>query len=562
MRFILVSLVLCVLGAVAPPSVAGKARDSTGENDDDAGVHIPRRFPSMGNAPTWSYTDAVTAPNQWFRKSPTCGGKRQSPINIELGKVVHDPVTNELQPLLFNYRWMDASSMKEARTAMTLQNVGAGPIFMAKPGSNFQSKQHAHIFELQRIAFRSPSEHAINGKRYAMEAQLYHKSRISGKVSIVSVLFTLGAENYFLNTLNFDFLPKMGRSANVYGQVNVAGILPFNQHYFTYDGSLTEPPCTEGITWYVMQQPVELSAKQLDRLQGALRYASNSRPVQPIGLRGVYASSAGQVPEPLPMSFMEVAEEVVQEPAAPAPAAAAPAPAPASASASASADKKAKLVPAVVSQGPTLVHAKIDCGASPCPEVKEVSSCGCNVCPCATNCGCDACPCQPAAFMKPEFRSDAPPAAPAVPDNREEAIACGSDGAPPCPSKEDLRQSGGFGNPDFKGSAKWKHGMIEADTGLLVQNGTKAKGPTGRLNQTEHITPEMRSADESSKFVSPEMRSAPPAPCACVLQPSCDCSQFAGKKVFVSRSTFHPETSLLEEASTTVNRLKARLNRP
>jgi len=150
-----------------------------------------------------------------------------------------------------------------------------------------QSTLHGQVYELASFNFHSPSEHTVAGKAFPLEMQLTHTSPRNS--AMVSVLFELGAENEFLNSLHWDELPPAGGKATVDKLLNVAQVLPFDLNYWHYQGSLTEPPCTEGTLWYILQQPVMLSQKQLDRLTSTLKM-QNNRPIQPLNSRKIFDS--------------------------------------------------------------------------------------------------------------------------------------------------------------------------------------------------------------------------------------------------------------------------------
>jgi carbonic anhydrase len=144
-------------------------------------------------------------------------------------------------------------------------------------------------YELVQFHFHKPSEEKINGKAHAMVVHLVHKNK-EGKLAVVAVLVDTGKENPLLKTL-WSNLPKEKEKEAAPDQVSidVASLLPADKKYYTFNGSLTTPPCSEGVTWFVLKTPVQAAKQQVDAF-GKL-YPKNARPVQPLNGRVVKASN-------------------------------------------------------------------------------------------------------------------------------------------------------------------------------------------------------------------------------------------------------------------------------
>lgn len=129
---------------------------------------------------------------------------------------------------------------------------------------------------------------SVGGKRYPMVAHLVHKNA-EGELAVVAVLLKEGARNPVVKTLWTD-LPKEKEKERVMEQVkiNAASLLPKNHKYYTFAGSLTTPPCSEGVTWFVLATPKAISKEQVARF-GKI-YRANARPVQPLNGRAVKVS--------------------------------------------------------------------------------------------------------------------------------------------------------------------------------------------------------------------------------------------------------------------------------
>jgi carbonic anhydrase len=221
----------------------------------------------------WDYGEEH-GPRNWGELKPefaACGaGKMQSPINIRNAQPA------KLAPILFDYR---PSPLRVIDNGHTIQVNYA-------PGSSISVG--GARYELQQFHFHKPSEEKVNGKRYPMVAHLVHKSA-EGKLAVVAVLIEQGGENAVAKTL-WANLPreKEKESAPDKVSINVGGLLPKSRAYYTFAGSLTTPPCSEGVTWFVLAQPSELSQAQLTRFN--VIYAGNTRPEQPLNGRTVQVS--------------------------------------------------------------------------------------------------------------------------------------------------------------------------------------------------------------------------------------------------------------------------------
>src|SRR5262249_22627140 len=143
-------------------------------------------------------------------------------------------------------------------------------------------------YELLQFHFHKPSEEKLNGKSYDMVAHLVHKGS-DGKLAVIAVLLKSGSANPLIKTL-WDNLPKKKESEAVVEKVkiNAIDLLPKNQAYYTFAGSLTTPPCSEGVTWFVLKNPTSISTDQVARFNKL--YPMNARPVQPLNGREVRAS--------------------------------------------------------------------------------------------------------------------------------------------------------------------------------------------------------------------------------------------------------------------------------
>lgn len=141
------------------------------------------------------------------------------------------------------------------------------------------------VFTLRQYHFHAPSENLINGKRYPLEVHFVHADA-KGSLAVVAVMFDVGAENSALNPILKHIPAELNQSVKLDERYDLKPLFPTDLHYYRFSGSLTTPPCTEGLRWLVMKNPVTMSAAQLAQFQKALAQ-SNNRPVQPLNGRMV-----------------------------------------------------------------------------------------------------------------------------------------------------------------------------------------------------------------------------------------------------------------------------------
>lgn len=223
----------------------------------------------------WDYA-GKTGPLAWGRLDPAyqgCSkGHEQSPIDIHGAHL-----NKKLQPIEFHY----------LAASVELQNTGNLILAHVKPGSYIVAD--GVRYDLQQFEFHHPSESAVNGKLTDMDVELLHKSS-DGKMAIIEVRMALdrGSPNAVIAML-WPHLPKTaGAKETVADMVNPRGFLPRDQGYWTYTGSLTTPPCTEGVRWFVFENEITVSLDQIKTLTYLFRL--NSRPLQDMHGRRIEAN--------------------------------------------------------------------------------------------------------------------------------------------------------------------------------------------------------------------------------------------------------------------------------
>lgn len=255
---------LLVIAAVLLPA------RSRGQDADYSHYVSPWKTP-------WDYEGPKGA-EHWGDLDPlyaTCSaGKEQSPIDI---RNAHKA---ELPAIRFEYR---TSPLKYVLNNGHTIRVN----YHDAPGSGNFLSVGGKRYQLTQLHFHRPSEEYIHGKPYDMVIHLMHTAS-DGEIVGVAVLLKAGRSNATIQQL-WEHMPRSEGQAEVAGvELNPAGMLPHNTGYYMYMGSVTAPPCTEGIKWLVLKTPVEISAAQIRAF--AELYPHDVRPLQPLNGRVVMES--------------------------------------------------------------------------------------------------------------------------------------------------------------------------------------------------------------------------------------------------------------------------------
>jgi carbonic anhydrase len=226
------------------------------------------------HAPHWSYS-GDDGPDHWGDLSAdfaVCkNGTRQSPINIV------DAQEADLAPIHFDYQ---LSPLKIINNGHTVQINYA-------PGSSISINGIA--LPLVQFHFHHVSENEINGQKYDMELHLVHQNPAAGRTAVVAIFIKSGNDNPLIGQLWNHIPQEVGKEVEHKKMVfNAADFLPGDQNYYVFDGSLTIPPCGEGVKWYVLKTPIEASPAQIAAF--AHLYPDNERPVQPLNGRKIEES--------------------------------------------------------------------------------------------------------------------------------------------------------------------------------------------------------------------------------------------------------------------------------
>lgn len=231
-------------------------------------------------AASWGYIGEI-GPARWGEISKayaTCQtGINQSPIDIQT------TTTSKLGLPALNMQYFDGPTRFRSINH-TLQAT------MSSYTSNSIEIDET-LYYLKQFDFHAPNEHTLNGKTYPLELQLVHKNQ-HGDIAIVAVMFDVDEPNQAIQNLWESFPAMEDSSMPIFSPVNINQLLPDNKTYWRYRGSLTTPPCTEGVTWAVLKTPVALSAEQLDKFHYTVGPANN-RPLQPLNERKITESYSG-----------------------------------------------------------------------------------------------------------------------------------------------------------------------------------------------------------------------------------------------------------------------------
>lgn len=218
----------------------------------------------------WGYT-GYAGPEYWAdisQEFALCGsGKEQSPINISGAKA------SNLPAIQFAYKPGSLEILNNGHTIQVNHTAGSS---ITVDGEKYK---------LLQFHFHTPSENIVDGKAFPMEMHLVHKSA-KGKLAVVSVFSKVGGKNTVLDKA-WKHMPRKAGDKKMVASVsiNAADLLPADRGYYSFKGSLTTPPCSEGVKWMVLKTPMEASREQIKQFTKVI--GTDARPVQPIYARAL-----------------------------------------------------------------------------------------------------------------------------------------------------------------------------------------------------------------------------------------------------------------------------------
>ncbi|MBJ7222511.1 MULTISPECIES: carbonic anhydrase [unclassified Brenneria] len=218
----------------------------------------------------WSY-EGQEAPPHWGKLSPDFSlcdtGKNQSPIDIHGAlKTVHDGLQLSYQ-------------------TGAQHIVNNGHTIQVDVSANDTLVMDDDTFALQQFHFHAPSENEIDGKAFPLEAHFVYQDQ-QGALTVVALMFAQGDANQELEKAWQQLPSTLNKPVLLTAPLNINALIPstYQQSYYRFSGSLTTPPCSEGVRWLVLDKPATISADQIARFTAAVHHANN-RPVQPLNGR-------------------------------------------------------------------------------------------------------------------------------------------------------------------------------------------------------------------------------------------------------------------------------------
>jgi carbonic anhydrase len=224
---------------------------------------------STSKHPNWGYT-GDSGPEHWAELTEDyklCReGRNQSPVNLQ------NPIKAELEGLELSYHGAANEILNNGHTIQV--NIAEGSRLLVD----------GKVFQLKQFHFHAPSENLIFGQSFPMEVQFVHADT-AGNLAVLAVMFIEGEEHQVIQQL-WSFMPEIPNTKAALGGIGNAytKLFPENGKYYRYNGSLTTPPCTEGVRWFVVNQPVAISKTQVEKFSKVMGQ-SNNRPTQALNAR-------------------------------------------------------------------------------------------------------------------------------------------------------------------------------------------------------------------------------------------------------------------------------------
>ncbi|WP_392564806.1 carbonic anhydrase family protein [Orbus wheelerorum] len=241
---------------------------------------IPLLMASIGFASSalagvhWGY-EGNELPENWAQLSPEyqmCGlGKNQSPVNIS------GAIEAQIGQLKTHYGQTSGEIVNNVHTVQ-----------ITEKNPNDYVIVNGERYDLIQFHFHSPSENKINGKSYPMEGHFVHANK-NGDLLVMAVMFDEGAENTSAEQL-LSLLSEEENKPTNFDNINISSFLPKDKSYYRFSGSLTTPPCSEGVTWIVLKHPMTLSKTEIDKFSHAFKH-HNNRPIQPLNGRIIISNN-------------------------------------------------------------------------------------------------------------------------------------------------------------------------------------------------------------------------------------------------------------------------------
>jgi carbonic anhydrase len=243
-------------GAVACPTCLAIG---TAHGADKAAAHGPVH---------WGYA-GEGAPEKWGQLEPrfrVCDlGIEQSPIDLTRS------IRAEVRQVQSFFRPMRVRILNNGHTIQVNADEGS------------YSQISGQRFELLQFHFHHPSEHVLDGKSFPLEVHFVHRNA-TGQLAVLGVFFEQGISTNSTLATVFDGMPPSEMPERDIGRmIDPSEFLPLSPTYFRYIGSLTTPPCSQGVLWTVFRDPIAASASQIQQFSSI--FPLNARPVQRLNNR-------------------------------------------------------------------------------------------------------------------------------------------------------------------------------------------------------------------------------------------------------------------------------------
>jgi carbonic anhydrase len=232
-----------------------------GCDDDDDDVKT-----TTTTAAEWDYENA----DAWGTIGYTdCAGKVQSPININTETTIKSTLP-ELQLAYKNSTWGVIDNGHTIQVNLKQSNK------MVLNGTTYKVMQ---------FHFHHKSEHTVNGSAYDMEMHIVHQDTVTSNLVVVGIFLKEGDTNTFLEKIWSAIPSEVNKEVVSTERIDLVNAVPSDLKYYTYTGSLTTPPCSQGIDWVVLKEPMEISTEQIEKFSSI--HENNARPTQPLNNRQV-----------------------------------------------------------------------------------------------------------------------------------------------------------------------------------------------------------------------------------------------------------------------------------
>ena len=265
------SLALAILALVIFSSCDSKKTESETQKEKSQETVEEQKIKKDCKDVHWSHQKGEDGPENWKNLCAgfsDCGGKTQSPVNFVTKEIVKE---NTLTAPEFSYR---KSNINIINNLHTIQFNISGDNKVDLNGKEYK---------LLQFHYHALSEHTIDGKYYPIEVHFVHQHSDTD-FAVLGIMFEEGEENKLFAEY-LDVFPTAKGEINMDGTIDLLSLFPDDKSYFNYKGSLTTPPCSEVVNWYVLKTPVTASIEQIEKFSKILK--NNYRPIQPLNERTI-----------------------------------------------------------------------------------------------------------------------------------------------------------------------------------------------------------------------------------------------------------------------------------